>query len=99
MKNTAIIANVCRGPVIDEAAITKALISNQIGGACLDVFEKEPLAKNSILRQLNNVILTPHIGYCSDEALTKRFQFFADNCQRILDGEKPKMTINADTIS
>ena len=99
MKNTAIIANVCRGPVIDEAAITKALISNQIGGACLDVFEKEPLAKNSILRQLNNVILTPHIGYCSDEALTKRFQFFADNCQRILDGEKPKMSINADTIS
>jgi|TARA_Y100000031_G_scaffold139420_1_gene166105 D-3-phosphoglycerate dehydrogenase len=99
MKNNVIIANVCRGLVIDEAAITKALMSNRIGGACLDVFEKEPLAKNSILRQLNNVILTPHIGYCSNEALKRRFQFFADNCQRILDGEKPKMVINADAIS
>jgi len=99
MKDTAIIANACRGPVVDEAAITEALKARKIGGACLDVFEKEPLAANSELRELDNVILTPHIAYCADEALAGRFQFFADNCQKIIDGETPNMAVNADAVS
>ncbi|MDD9878291.1 MAG: 3-phosphoglycerate dehydrogenase, partial [Magnetovibrio sp.] len=99
MKDTAIIANACRGPVVDEAAITEALKSRKIGGACLDVFEKEPLVANSELRELDNVILTPHIAYCADEALAGRFQFFADNCQKIIDGEVPNMAVNGDSVN
>ena len=98
MKDTAIIANACRGPVVDEAAITEALKARKIGGACLDVFEKEPLVANSELRELDNVILTPHIAYCADEALVGRYQFFADNCQKLIDGEAPDMAVNADAV-
>ncbi len=98
MKDTAIIANACRGPVVDEAAITAALKARKIGGACLDVFEKEPLTTESELRELDNVILTPHVAYCADEALAGRYQFFADNCQKVLDGETPNMAVNADAI-
>ena len=99
MKDTAIIANACRGPVVDEAAITAALKARIIGGACLDVFEKEPLAANSELRELDNVILTPHIAYCANEALAGRFQFFADNCQKVIDGETPNMAVNGDEVN
>ncbi len=99
MKETAIIANACRGPVVDEAAITEALKARKIGGACLDVYEKEPLAANSELRGLDNVILTPHIAYCADEALAGRYQFFADNCQRLIDGEAPNMAVNGDEVN
>ena len=99
MKETAIIANACRGPVVDEAAITEALAARKIGGACLDVYEKEPLDANSKLRELDNVILTPHIAYCADEALAARFQFFADNCQKLIDGETPNMAVNGDDVT
>ena len=99
MKETAIIANACRGPVVDEAAITEALAARKIGGACLDVYEKEPLDANSKLRELDNVILTPHIAYCADEALAARFQFFADNCQKLIDGDTPNMAVNGDDVN
>ncbi len=99
MKDTAIIANACRGPVVDEAAITEALTARKIGGACLDVYEKEPLAASSALRELDNVILTPHIAYCANEALAARYQFFADNCQKLIDGEVPNMAVNGDEVN
>ena len=99
MKDTAIIANASRGPVVDEEAITEALTARKIGGACLDVYEKEPLASNSKLRELDNVILTPHIAYCADEALAARFQFFAENCQKLIDGETPNMAVNGDDVN
>ena len=98
MKETAIIANACRGPVIDEAALAVALKGNKIGGACIDVYEKEPLTTESPLRGLDNVMLTPHIAYCSNEALLGRYAFFADNCQKIIDGDVPNMAVNADQV-
>ena len=98
MKKTAILVNACRGPVVQEAAIIEALKARTIGGACLDVFEKEPLAKDSGLRKLDNVILTPHIAYCANEALAGRYQFFAENCQLIANGLVPKMAVNADKV-
>ena len=98
MKNTAYIANACRGPVVDETALIEALKSNEIRGACIDVYEKEPLAADSELRDLDNAMLTPHIAYCSDEALLGRYAFFANNCQKIIDGDVPNMAVNADQI-
>ena len=99
MKNTAYIANACRGPVVDEKALIEALKTNQIAGACIDVMEVEPLPVDSELRKLDNVMLTPHIAYCSNEALLGRYAFFADNCQKIIDGDIPNMAVNADQIS
>lgn len=98
MKPTAILVNASRGPVVDENALVAALKAKKIGGACLDVFEKEPLSKDSELRKLHNIILTPHIAYCANEALAGRYQFFADNCKRLAAGETPNMAVNADKV-
>ena len=98
MKENAILVNACRGPVVNEEALIEALSQRKIGGACLDVFEKEPLKSDSGLRELDNIILTPHIAYCADEALAGRYQFFADNCARVIKGEVPNMAVNGDRV-
>lgn len=98
MKPNAILVNACRGPVVQEEALIEALKARRIGGACLDVYEKEPLSKDSGLRGLDNVILTPHIAYCANEALAGRYQFFADNCQLVANGKVPQMAVNADKV-
>jgi D-3-phosphoglycerate dehydrogenase len=98
MKPKAILVNASRGAVVDEKALIAALKRSKIGGACLDVFETEPLAKNSELRNLNNILLTPHVAYCADEALAGRYQFFADNCKLLAGGRTPKMALNADRV-
>ncbi len=68
MKPTAFLLNTSRGPVIDEKALVNALQNKMIAGAGLDVFEIEPLPENSPLRQMDNVILTPHNAYNTVEA-------------------------------
>ncbi|MEV6057468.1 D-2-hydroxyacid dehydrogenase family protein [Streptomyces sp. NPDC052107] len=65
MKSTAILVNTSRGPVVDEAALLGALAEKKIGSAALDVFDREPLPIDHPLRSLDNVVVTPHIGYVS----------------------------------
>ncbi len=67
MKKTAFLINTSRGPIINEDDLIIALSTNEIAGAGLDVFEKEPLAENNKLRFLPNALLTPHIGYVTAE--------------------------------
>ena len=96
MKQDAFFINTCRGAVVNEPALIEALRQNRIGGAGLDVFETEPLPEESLLRKLDNVILSPH-NAGEPEGLffhKKRFQFFADNIFRVLKGKPPRNALN-----
>ena len=75
MKPTAYLINTSRGPIVDEAALVTALRRGMIAGAGLDVYDTEPLPLSHPLRKLDNVVLTPHLGYVTDD--TYRV-FFAD---------------------
>jgi len=88
MKPTAIVINVGRGPVIDEAALVRALQSRQIAGASLDVFEEEPLSESSPLWNMENVLISPH---CTDHTedpdwLDSSMQAFVENFRRYREG-------------
>jgi phosphoglycerate dehydrogenase-like enzyme len=89
MKPSAIVMNVGRGPVIDEAALMRALQEKRIAGAALDVFEKEPLAKDSPLWDMENVLISPH---CTDRTrdpdwLDLSMQCFVKNFERYVAGQ------------
>jgi D-3-phosphoglycerate dehydrogenase / 2-oxoglutarate reductase len=87
MKPTAYLVNIARGPIVDEAALVRALERRQIAGAGLDVFDREPLPKDHPLTRLDNVVLTPHVGW----GTTDNFALFVENlCAavlRYLDGD------------
>ena len=74
MKPTAYIINTSRGPIIDEAALLAALRDKKIGGAGLDVFDVEPLPVDHPLRSMDNVVLTPHLGYVAIAELSRLFR-------------------------
>ena len=67
MKNTAFLINTSRGPIVNEDDLIIALSTNQIAGAGIDVYDKEPLPSDHKLRFLPNALLLPHIGYVTEE--------------------------------
>jgi len=84
MKHTAYLINVSRGSVVDEDALIKALQSNVIAGAGLDVFAQEPLPSNSPLWKLDNVIISPHISGNTNHYHESTAQVFIENLERYL---------------
>jgi glyoxylate reductase len=93
MKKTAYLINTSRGPVINEAALVKALKGGIIAGAGLDVYENEP-AMEKDLASLPNTILLPHIGSASIETRTKMALMAAENIVQALSGKKPPNLLN-----
>ena len=91
MKPDALLVNSSRGAVVDEAALIRALREGAIAGACLDVYAEEPLPVDSPLRELPNVILTPHTAGFPDGVgfHRRRYAFFAENICRFVAGEVP----------
>jgi phosphoglycerate dehydrogenase-like enzyme len=89
MKPSAIFINTCRGPVVDEVALHKALTSGQIAGAGLDVMVDEPPAPDHALFELDNVIITPHMAGPTWDNWTKAFRNAFDNIQRVAAGRPP----------
>jgi phosphoglycerate dehydrogenase-like enzyme len=81
MKSSAYLINTARGPIVDQAALAEALLNKRIAGAGLDVFDEEPLPPGHPLRSLSNVLLTPHIGWATDEGYAR---FSAAACDVLL---------------
>lgn len=90
MKKTARIINTARGGIIDERALYSALNEKRIAGAALDVFEKEPIDPSNRLLRLDNVVVTPHIAWCTYEAMRRVNTIVATEVKRVLSGEKPR---------
>jgi len=89
MKKGVLIVNTARGPLVDEQALVAALDSGQVGGAALDVLATEPPTKDSPLLGRDNVILSPHTGFYSVDALNELQTKCASDVARVLSGEQP----------
>ena len=87
MKPEAYLINVARGSLIDEAALADALRNHRIGGAALDVFDKEPLPAESPFWDLDNLLITPHTAATSDKMWERHYALIKENLHRYLAGE------------
>ena len=99
MKPTACLVNTARGQLVDENALVAALRDGRIRGAALDVFQTEPLPVQHPLRSLENVVLSPHMGYVSAESYDQFFQAAVDNVEAYLDGRVPPGAINPEILT
>jgi phosphoglycerate dehydrogenase-like enzyme len=86
MKPGAVLVNVSRGPIVEEQALVAALRSGHLGGAGLDVFDREPLPAGHPFRSLDNVVLTPHIGYVTERLFRTAWQRMAEDVAAYLAG-------------
>jgi phosphoglycerate dehydrogenase-like enzyme len=87
MKKNAYLINTSRGPIVEEAALIAALREKYIAGAGLDVFDVEPLPATHPLRKLDNVVLTPHLGYVTEQNYRAYFAGMVDDIRAFLDGK------------
>jgi phosphoglycerate dehydrogenase-like enzyme len=87
MKPTAYLVNTSRGPVVEEAALLAALKGRKIAGAAIDVYDVEPVAKGHPYFELDNVIVTPHLGYVIEENLRINYTSAVENIRAFLDGK------------
>lgn len=94
MKKTAYLINTSRGPIVDEKALIAALQSKSIAGAGLDVFDVEPLPLDHPFRKMDNAVITPHLGYVSEQNYRKYFPDAVEDIRAWLDG-KPVRVIDA----
>ncbi len=91
MKPSAFLINTSRGPIVDEAAMLTALREKKIGGAGLDVFDVEPLPLDHPLRKMDNVVLTPHLGYVSEQNYRAYFLDVVGDIRGFLDGKPARV--------
>jgi phosphoglycerate dehydrogenase-like enzyme len=87
MKRNAFLINTSRGPIIDETALIAALRERKIAGAGLDVFDTEPLPLDHPFRKMDNVVITPHLGYVSEQNYRRYFGDAVDDIRGFLDGK------------
>jgi glyoxylate reductase len=97
MKKTAFLINTARGPIVDEAALLRALKAKRIAGAGLDVFEHEPKV-DAVLRKMPNVVLAPHLGSATVEVREEMANIVVDNILALIDGKVPPNCVNPDVL-
>lgn len=98
MKPTAYLINTARGPIVDEAALVRALQARTIAGAGLDVFDQEPLPPGHPLLSLDNTILVPHVGYVTREQYQVRYRETVENVAAYLRGQ-PLRVLNPEALA
>jgi D-3-phosphoglycerate dehydrogenase len=95
MKPTAWLINTSRGEIVDEQDLVEALRQGRIAGAALDVLASEPPAPDSLLLGMDNVIVTPHVAWYSEDAVQDLQRLAAEQALRILSGQRPQWVVNA----
>ena len=98
MNPTPVITNTARGPIIDQQSIIRALQSGRIRGAALDVFASEPLAADSPLLQLDNVILTSHSIAWTQELFRDMGRMDCEGALAVMQGESPQHVVNKEVL-
>ena len=102
MKPTAYLINTARGPIVDEAALARALDLGQLAGAALDVMEQEPPSQSapfkSALFGRDNVIITPHVSFYSDESLVELQTKASEEVVSVLSGQPPRNPVNPEVL-
>ena len=98
MKPTAYLINTARGPLVDEAALIAALHEHRIAGAALDVFDIEPVPRDHPFLALENVVVSPHMGYVTNEAYHHFFRQVVESIEHHLDGRLPPRTLNPEAM-
>ena len=94
MKRGAILVNISRGPIVEEAALVEALRSGHLAGAGLDVFDREPLPADHPFRSLDNVVVTPHLGYVTEDLFRFAWQRMAEDVEAYLAGSPIRVVID-----
>jgi D-3-phosphoglycerate dehydrogenase len=94
MRPTAYLINTARGPLVQDAPLVRALRERWIAGAALDVIEQEPPAVEHPLRQIGNVILTPHVAFYSEQSVQELQRKTAEEVVRVLSGQGPRSPVN-----
>jgi D-3-phosphoglycerate dehydrogenase len=89
MKRSAYLVNTARGPIVDEAALLEMLQQKKIAGAALDVFSVEPLPIDHPFRRLDNLVLTPHLGYVTEESFRAHYSQMVECIGVWLSGGEP----------
>jgi D-3-phosphoglycerate dehydrogenase len=97
MKATAYLINTARGPIVDEAALARALDGGHLAGAALDVMPQEPPVDSPLLGR-GNVIITPHTSFYSEESLVELQVKAAEEVVRVLGGEAPRHPVNPEAV-
>ncbi len=95
MKPSAVLINACRGPVVDEAALIRALQAKKILTAGLDVLEQEPTPADNPLLDMDNVLITPHLAAFAQESYEKSRAFAVQNATRVARGEAPQSVVES----
>jgi D-3-phosphoglycerate dehydrogenase len=90
MKPSAYLVNTARGPIVDEMALLEALRERKIAGAALDVFSVEPLPVDHPFRKLDNLVLTPHLGYVTEDSFRNHYSQMVEGIDAWFKGETPR---------
>lgn len=93
-----VLVNTSRGPIVDEAALLEALETDTLDAAGLDTFEEEPPGEDNPLYDRDDVLLTPHVGGVTDQALARMSKRAAENVRTVYDGGVPESTVNRDAV-
>lgn len=98
MKPTAYLVNIARGPIVDQAALSEALVERRIAGAALDVFETEPVSDDDSLLKLDNVIVAPHALAWADELFLGKGRAACQSILEVAQGRIPRHIVNRQVL-